>query len=52
MIARANKKYFVLRYKEDIALIKEMNCNALRLSLEWARIEPVQGEIDYDAIAR
>ncbi len=40
------------RYKEDIALLKEMNCNAFRFSLEWARIEPERGVYNADAILR
>ena len=40
------------RYKEDIALLKEMNCNAFRFSIEWARIEPEQGRYDADAVDR
>ena len=35
----------------DIALIKQMGLDSYRFSIEWARIEPVQGMIDEDAIA-
>ncbi|HUP26753.1 MAG TPA: glycoside hydrolase family 1 protein [Candidatus Limnocylindrales bacterium] len=38
------------RYKEDIALAASLNLNALRFSLEWSRIEPVEGEWDQEAI--
>ncbi len=31
-------------YKEDIKLIKNLNNNAHRLSIEWARIEPEEGK--------
>jgi beta-glucosidase len=31
------------RYKEDITLLKQMNNNAYRFSIEWARIEPYKG---------
>ncbi|HXC78417.1 MAG TPA: family 1 glycosylhydrolase, partial [Candidatus Acidoferrum sp.] len=34
------------RYREDFALLREMHQNAHRLSIEWSRIEPAQGEFD------
>jgi beta-glucosidase len=34
------------RYREDFSLLRELNQNAHRLSIEWARIEPSQGEFD------
>jgi beta-glucosidase len=34
------------RYREDFALLREMNQNAHRLSIEWSRIEPTEGEFD------
>jgi len=34
------------RYREDFALLREMRQNAHRLSIEWARIEPSEGEFD------
>ena len=34
------------RYREDFALLRELKQNAHRLSLEWSRIEPSQGEFD------
>lgn len=40
------------RYEEDIALAKEAHCNAFRLSIEWARVEPQRGVIDKEAVAR
>lgn len=40
------------RYEEDIALAKEFGINAFRLSLEWSRLEPRQGEFDEEAIQR
>lgn len=30
-------------YQEDIQLLKQMNLNTYRMSLEWSRIEPVEG---------
>ena len=32
------------RYREDIALLTELGFNAYRFSIEWARIEPEEGE--------
>jgi len=32
------------RYREDIALLAELGFNMYRFSLEWARIEPEDGE--------
>ncbi len=40
------------RYVEDFDLAQSMNHNALRLSLEWSRIEPKEGEWDHTAVAR
>jgi beta-glucosidase len=37
-------------YKQDFKLILKMNHNAWRTSIEWARIEPKEGEIDKKAI--
>ncbi|HEX9100458.1 MAG TPA: glycoside hydrolase family 1 protein [Candidatus Dormibacteraeota bacterium] len=34
------------RYREDFALLRELNLNAHRLSIEWSRIEPSPGEFD------
>lgn len=34
------------RYQEDINLMKNAGLNAYRFSIEWARIEPEQGEFD------
>lgn len=38
------------QYKEDFDLAKSLGHNAHRLSIEWARIEPREGEFDKDAI--
>ena len=38
------------RVAEDIGLIKELNATDYRLSIEWARIEPVEGQIDQAAV--
>jgi beta-glucosidase len=34
------------RYREDFTLLRELSQNAHRLSIEWSRIEPSQGEFD------
>lgn len=38
------------RYEEDIRLLSETGLNAYRFSIEWARIEPKQGEYDESEI--
>ncbi len=38
------------RYEEDFALLKQMNMNAFRFSVEWSRIEPSEGVWDVAAI--
>jgi beta-glucosidase len=32
------------RYRDDIALVQELGFNTLRMSVEWARIEPAPGQ--------
>ncbi|DBB01829.1 hypothetical protein WJX77_006999 [Trebouxia sp. C0004] len=39
-------------YAQDIRLAKELGSNAFRLSIEWSRIMPAQGQIDQKAIER
>lgn len=39
------------RYGEDIALMKAMNQQLYRMSLEWSRIEPSEGCFDEEAIS-
>jgi beta-glucosidase len=34
------------RFREDFALLGRLHNNAHRLSIEWSRVEPVQGEFD------
>ena len=34
------------RYEEDIKLLARTGLNCYRFSIEWARIEPVEGEFD------
>lgn len=38
------------RYKEDFALLRRMRNNAHRLSVEWSRVEPSEGQFDARAI--
>jgi len=37
-------------YKEDFGLLQKMNMNAYRFSIEWSRIEPVEGQWDESEI--
>lgn len=39
------------RYEEDFDLLKSMNMNAYRFSIEWSRIEPDEGTWNAEAIA-
>jgi beta-glucosidase len=38
------------RYEQDFDLLKDMNMNAFRFSIEWSRIEPKQGAWSVEAI--
>lgn len=38
------------RYEEDIKLLAASGCNAYRFGIEWARVEPMEGRFDDDAI--
>ncbi len=35
------------RFEEDFDLCKQLNNNAVRISIEWARLEPQEGKFDY-----
>ena len=48
-VSRANDHYNL--WREDIDIMKKMGLQCYRLGLEWARIEPKQGEFDFDAFA-
>lgn len=37
-------------FDQDIELVKQMNMNAFRFSVEWSRIEPEQGSWDAEAV--
>jgi len=34
------------RYEEDLALVKNLNCGAYRMGLEWSRLEPEPGKFN------
>lgn len=36
-----------IRYRDDIKLMKDLNLNSYRFSIEWSRIEKNMNEIDY-----
>ncbi len=38
------------RFEEDFELAKKLNNNAIRISIEWARIEPAEGYFDQKEI--
>ncbi len=38
------------RYQEDFDLIKELNLNSFRFTIEWARIQPQEGKWDHKEI--
>src|SRR2546421_9833629 len=40
------------RYREDFRLLREMNQNAHRMSIEWSRVEHSEGECDSRQILR
>lgn len=39
------------RVKEDVHLLKKMNHQTYRMSIEWARIEPEEGEFNTEAMS-
>ena len=47
--ARANDHYSL--WREDAALMKELNLQIYRFGVEWARIEPEEGVFDEEAVA-
>jgi len=38
------------RWRDDIKLVKDLNCGGYRMSLEWARIEPERGKFNQKEI--
>lgn len=41
---------FWSKFRDDIDLVAELNCQVFRLGVEWSRIEPREGFFDEDAI--
>jgi beta-glucosidase len=41
---------FYNRYEEDFDLAKHLNHNATRIGVEWARVEPKEGEISQEVL--
>ncbi|HVT34240.1 MAG TPA: family 1 glycosylhydrolase [Nevskiaceae bacterium] len=39
------------RYREDIALAKQLGINTYRMGIDWARVEPQKGKIDEAELA-
>ncbi len=40
------------RYEEHLDRVAAMGCDAFRLSVEWARVEPWPGDVDHEALNR
>jgi beta-glucosidase len=40
------------RFDEDLALMQQLGANVYRFSVEWSRLEPVEGAWDAEAMAR
>ncbi|MBI3552852.1 MAG: glycoside hydrolase family 1 protein [Elusimicrobia bacterium] len=40
------------KFDEDLKIIKALNLNAYRFSVEWSRVEPEPGRIDQNALER
>jgi beta-glucosidase len=38
------------RYEEDLDIVRSLELNSFRFSIEWARVEPERGVIDHDAL--
>src|ERR1700693_1802721 len=41
---------FYHRYREDVSMLAGFGLNAFRFSIEWARIEPAEGEFSRAAL--
>lgn len=39
-------------YRDDVRQFASMGCNAWRITIEWARVEPEPGRVDSDALDR
>ncbi len=40
------------RYEEHLDRVTAMGCDSFRMSVEWARVEPEEGKVDAEALAR
>lgn len=38
------------RWREDIEIVRSLNLNAYRFSVEWSRIEPAEGQVSLSAL--
>jgi beta-glucosidase len=38
------------RYEEDLDLVKNLGCGAFRMGIEWARVEPAEGQFNMEEI--
>ncbi|MDD4901423.1 MAG: glycoside hydrolase family 1 protein [Patescibacteria group bacterium] len=38
------------RYEEDLSLVKDLNCGAYRMGLEWSRLEPEPGNFNLEEV--
>ncbi len=43
---------FATNFHDDLALIASLGATDVRLTIEWARVEPVEGKIDSEALDR
>ena len=43
---------FATDYRDDLAQLRGLGLNSLRLTVEWARVEPAAGRPDSDALDR
>jgi beta-glucosidase len=39
------------RYREDVALARDLGVNTFRIGINWARVEPKEGQIDAEEMA-
>ncbi len=38
------------RWREDVAILRSLNLNAYRFSVEWSRVEPAEGQVSLSAL--
>ena len=39
------------RWREDVEIVRSLNLNAYRFSVEWSRIEPAEGQVSLSALS-